>query len=185
MGIAPDLNLLLDHLRGVVIPEGMAGDEALAIARQAITLRNVVDHLAAVLAGLLDRCGVAASQGRSVRELLISLGCAPSVAQRLVRVGAALPSLPTLAAHAADGAISGEHVDAIVKGINHIRARSPGPVDDEARFQQVTDLLGQFFSGPPPPRSVTGPEDSGTGRPPPRVGCRLLRTGRSTPPIIG
>ncbi len=150
MGIAPDLNLLLDHLRGVVIPEGMAGDEALAIARQAITLRNVVDHLAAVLAGVLDRCGVAASQGRSVRELLISLGCAPSVAQRLVRVGAALPSLPTLAAHAADGAISGEHVDAIVKGINHIRARSPGPVDDEARFQQVTDLLGQFFSGATP-----------------------------------
>ncbi|CAM5736076.1 hypothetical protein MAUB1S_04523 [Mycolicibacterium aubagnense] len=115
-----------------------------------VVLRNVVDHLAAMVAGVLDRCAVAASQGRTLRELLITLGCAPSVAERWVRIGAALPLLPTLAAHAADGAISGEHVDAIVKGVNHIRARSPGPVSEAARFAQVTDLLGQFFSGATP-----------------------------------
>ncbi|MDX1876266.1 DUF222 domain-containing protein [Mycolicibacterium sp. 141076] len=150
MGIAPDLKALLDHLRGVVISEDITGDAALGVLRTLLTLRGVIDHLAAMLTGVLDRCGAAAAQGRTPRELLMALGCAPSVAQRLVRVGAALPALPTLAAHAADGAISGEHVDAIVKGINHIRARAPGELDEETRFAQVTDLLGQFFSGATP-----------------------------------
>ncbi|MUL75848.1 HNH endonuclease signature motif containing protein [Mycolicibacterium sp. CBMA 226] len=150
MGIAPDLTTSLDTLRGVQVPDDMAGDDALEAARCLFRLRHVVDHLAAMLAGVLDRLGVAASQGRTLRELLMSLGCAPSVAERMVRVGGALPVLPTLAAHAADGAVSGEHVDAIVKGINHIRARSPGKVDEATRFRQVTDLLGQFFSGATP-----------------------------------
>ena len=150
MGIAPDLKALLDHLRGVVISEDITGDAVLGVLRTLLTLRGVVDHLAAMLTGVLDRCGVASSQGRSPRELLMALGCAPSVAERLIRVGGAMPSLPTLAAHAADGAISGEHVDAIVKGINHIQARAPGEVDEETRFAQVTDLLGQFFSGATP-----------------------------------
>jgi len=150
MGIAPNLSPILDHLRDVVLPDEMAGDDALEVARCLFRLRNVVDHLAVILTGVLDRCGVAASQGRTLRELLMSLGCAPSVAERLVRVGGALPLLPTLAAHAGDGVVSGEHVDAIVKGINHIQARAPGPVGEEARFAQVTDLLGQFFSGATP-----------------------------------
>ncbi|WP_409430316.1 DUF222 domain-containing protein [Mycobacterium sp. SMC-16] len=150
MGIAPDLNPLLDHLRGVVVPENMSGEDAVNLVRVLLLIRGVVDHLAATVTGVLDRLGVAASQGRPPRELLMSLGCAPSVAERLIRVGAALPSLPTLAAHAGDGAISGEHVDAIVKGINHIQARAPGPVDEEARFVQLADLLGQFFSGATP-----------------------------------
>ncbi len=150
MGIAPDLTASLDALRGVHLPDDLAGDEALAAMRVLLLLRNVIDHLAATVAGALDRLGVAAGQGRTLRELLMALGCAPSVAERLVRIGGALPLLPTLAAHAADGVISGEHVDAIVKGINHIRARSPGPVDEEARFGQVTDLVGQFFSGATP-----------------------------------
>ncbi|MHA7662830.1 HNH endonuclease [Mycolicibacterium sp. HS_4_1] len=150
MGIAPDLATSLDTLRGVRVPDDLAGDDALAAMRGLLALRNLVDHLAATVVGVLDRRGVAAGQGRTVRELLIALGAAPAVASRVVRVGVALPSLPTLAAHAADGAMSGEHVDAIVKGINHIRARSPGPVDEEARFGQVTDLVGQFFSGATP-----------------------------------
>ncbi len=150
MGIAPNLQPLLDHLRDVAIPEGITGDAALGVLQTLLTVRGVVDHLAATATEVLDRCGVAAEQGRSPRELLMSLGCAPSVAERLIRVGNALPMLPTLAAHAGDGAISGEHVDAIVKGINHIQARAPGPVDEEARFVQLTDLLGQFFSGATP-----------------------------------
>ncbi|SDZ87355.1 HNH endonuclease signature motif containing protein [Mycobacterium sp. 283mftsu] len=150
MGIAPDFNPLLDHLRGVQVPDDMSGDGAVEAITCVMRIRHVADHLAAMLTGVLDRCGVAAAQGRTLRELLMALGCAPSVAERLVRVGAALPALPTLAAHAGDGAISGEHVDAIVKGINHIRARAPGPVSEEARFAQLTDLLGQFFSGATP-----------------------------------
>ncbi|BCI80069.1 hypothetical protein MTY66_16940 [Mycolicibacterium sp. TY66] len=150
MGITPDLNALLDHLRSVQVSDEMSVDEVVAAMTCVLRLRNVADHLAAMLTGALDRCGAAAAQGRTPRELLMALGCAPSVAQRLVRVGAALPALPTLAAHAADGAISGEHVDAIVKGINHIRARAPGELDEETRYQQVTDLLGQFYSGATP-----------------------------------
>jgi len=150
MGIAPDLTPLLDRLRDVVVPEDIAGEDAVNVMRVLQLIRGVVDHLAATVAGVLDRSGVAAAQGRTMRELLMSLGCAPAVADRLVRVGGALPLLPTLAAHAADGVVSGEHVDAIVKGINHIQARAPGPVSEEARFAQVTDLLGQFFSGATP-----------------------------------
>lgn len=37
-----------------------------------------------------------------------------------------------------------------MKGINHVGARAPGPVDEESQFAQVTDLLGQFFSGATP-----------------------------------
>ncbi|OBJ40031.1 HNH endonuclease [Mycolicibacterium mucogenicum] len=150
MGITPDLNALLDHLRGVAVTDDMSRDDAVAAMTCVMKLRNVIDHLAAMLTGALDRRGVAAAQGQTPRELLMTLGCAPSVAERFIRVSGALPALPTLAAHAADGAISGEHVDAIVKGINHIRARAPGEVDEEARFAQVTDLLGQFFSGATP-----------------------------------
>jgi len=150
MGIAPDLQSFLDQLRDVVIPDDLAGDDAVNVMRVLLLARGVVDHLAATVTGVLNRCGVAAGHGRTLRELLMSLGCAPSAAERLIRVGGALPMLPTLAAHAGDGAISGEHVDAIVKGINHIQARAPGEVDEEARFRQVTDLLGQFFSGATP-----------------------------------
>jgi len=150
MGIAPDLNALLDHLRGVQVPDDMPAGDAVAAMTCVLRLRNMADHLAAMLTGVLDRCGAAAAQGRLPRELLMALGCAPSVAERFIRVSGALSALPTLAAHAADGAISGEHVDAIVKGINHIRARAPGELDEETRYQQVTDLLGQFFSGATP-----------------------------------
>ena len=150
MGIAPDLQSFLDQLRDVVIPDDITGGDALEVARGLVGLRNVIDHLTATTVGVLDRCGVAAGQGRTLRELLMSLGCAPSVAERMIRVGGALPALPTLAAHAGDGVVSGEHVDAIVKGINHIQARSLGEVDEATRFAQVTDLLGQFFSGATP-----------------------------------
>ncbi len=150
MGIAPDFTTSLEALRGVQVPDDMPAGDAVEAMTCVVTLRNVIDHLAAMLTGVLGRCGVAASQGRTPRELLMALGCAPSVAERLVRVGGALPVLPTLAAHAADGAMSGEHVDAIVKGINHIQARAPGPIDEQARFAQLTDLLGQFFSGATP-----------------------------------
>ncbi|WP_053855624.1 HNH endonuclease [Mycolicibacterium mucogenicum] len=150
MGITPDLNALLERLRDVAVTDDMSRDDAVAAMTCVMKLRNVIDHLAAMLTGALDRRGVAAAQGQTPRELLMALGCAPSVAERFIRVSGALPALPTLAAHAADGAIAGEHVDAIVKGINHIRARAPGEVDEEARFAQVTDLLGQFFSGATP-----------------------------------
>ena len=141
---------LLDEARTVRIADDLSGDEALEVLRSLVTLRNLADHLAATMTGVLEQCGVAKSQGRTLHALLMSVGCAPGVATRWIRTGRALGGLPTLVAHCADGAISGEHVDAIVKGIHHIGARAPNPIDDEARFGQVTDLVGQFFSGATP-----------------------------------
>jgi len=150
MDAPPDPRAVLDHARDVRIPDTLVGDQGVDTLRALLTLGNLIDHLAACAVGALDRGGVAATQGRTLRELLMALGCAPAVATRLIRVAAGLPALPTVAAHAADGAISSEHVDAIIKGINHIRARSPESMDDATRYTQVTDLLGQFFSGATP-----------------------------------
>jgi len=146
----PDLDAVLDRARELRIPDTLVGDQGVDTLRALLTFSNLIDHLTACAVGALDRGRVARTQGRSLRELLITLGCAPAVAVRLTRISVALPTLPTLAAHAADGAISGEHVDAIVKGINHIATRSAEPVSEQARFGQVTDLLGQFFSGATP-----------------------------------
>ena len=146
MSDTTELPALIDEVCALVIGD----DDALDVLGSLVRLRNVVDHLAATVTGMLDRLGIAGAQGRTLRELLITSGCAPGVAARWIRIGAALPVLPTLVAHCADGAISGEHMDAIVKGINHIAARAPNPVDEAARFGQVTDLLGQYFSGATP-----------------------------------
>ena len=137
---------LLDEVRDLTIDD----DEALDALRLLLKLRGVVDHLAATTVGVVDRLGLAKARAQKLPELLISLGCSPGVATRWIRISKALPVLPTLAAHCADGAVSGEHADAIVKGINHIAARAPNPVTEEARFDQVTDLLGQCFSGAKP-----------------------------------
>lgn len=72
MGIAEDLTASLDIARGVHLPDDITRDDALESMRTLQTLRNLVDHLAAVVAGVLGRCGVAASQGRTLRELLMS-----------------------------------------------------------------------------------------------------------------
>ncbi|MGC4963096.1 DUF222 domain-containing protein [Gordonia sp. DT101] len=123
---------------------------AFDIMRALIVMRNLLEHRMATVAGHLDRLGVAKDHGRKMTELLIVMGLAPAFAARLQRVAAASSSLPTLHAHAIDGAISGEHVDAIVKGVAHTASRSAEPIDDATRLTFVTDLLGQFFSGATP-----------------------------------
>ncbi|WAC53982.1 HNH endonuclease [Gordonia sp. SL306] len=115
--------------------------------RALIVMGNLLEHRMATVAGHLDRLGVAKDHGRKMTELLIVMGLAPAFAARLQRVAAASSSLPTLHAHAIDGAISGEHVDAIVKGMTHAASRCAEPIDDATRLTFVTDLLGQFFSG--------------------------------------
>lgn len=143
------LETIIDRIRDLCFDD-LPGRAAFEAMRHLLALRNLVDHHAASVVGLLERLGVATAQGRSTRELLIVMGCAPALAARLLRVASALEQLPTLAAHSADGSISGEHADVIVRGVGHIAARSPEPVDDAARYRHVTDLLGQFFSGATP-----------------------------------
>ncbi|MEN2514055.1 HNH endonuclease, partial [Gordonia polyisoprenivorans] len=75
----------------------------------------LVDHHATTLTGEMDRLGVADHKTTRLRELLISMGCAPAVAGRYVRI-AATGDIDLLLAHAADGSISSEHTDAIIRG---------------------------------------------------------------------
>ncbi|MGC5249679.1 HNH endonuclease, partial [Gordonia sp. DT219] len=90
--------------------------EAFAAMQQLIVLRNMLDHYAATLTGEFDRLKMTAPQGRSVRQLLITMGIAPAVAGRLVRVGTAT-DIDGLRTHTVDGAISLDHADAIVLGL--------------------------------------------------------------------
>lgn len=149
MGAAGDLTIT-DILGELRIDAELSGRGAFEAMQSTIRARNQIDHRAAVLAGALDRLGIAKDHGRTTRELLIVMGFAPSAAQRLLRIAAGAAQLPTLDAHAADGAISGEHTDAIVRGMKHIATRSPEPIDGAMRHKHVTDLLGQFFSGATP-----------------------------------
>src|SRR5262245_16877884 len=135
MDATADFRALLDAARALRLWEVSRG-EVLDTVRVLLSVRNVVDHLAATAASGPEFLDVAAGQGRTPRELLMALGCAPAVAARLVRIGAAAQSLPTVMAHAADGTIPAEHVDAVVKGVAHISARSPEPVDDADRYRQ-------------------------------------------------
>ncbi|ACY19531.1 HNH endonuclease [Gordonia bronchialis DSM 43247] len=126
------------------------GPEAHTALQMVLRLRNVVEHHAAVLVARLTALGVAKRQGRTMRELLIVMGCAPAVASRLVRVAGNLALLPRLAGHTGDGTVSGEHADAVVRGMTHIATRNGEPLSDEQRQSMVTDLLAHTFSGATP-----------------------------------
>lgn len=150
MLIGGDIQTITNNVADLRVGADITGRQAYDALTSVLRLRNITDNLAVGLVGAIERLGVAAQQGRKTRELLLVMGCAPAVAARFQRIALASPDLPTLMAHAADGAISSEHVDAIVKGVGHIAKRSPEPVDDAARYEQVSDLLGQFFSGATP-----------------------------------
>jgi hypothetical protein len=178
VNIIDDISDISDALHDLSVGDAeMTGPQAFDAMRALLTLRNLIDHHAAVLTAALERLRVAKDHGRGTRELLIVMGFAPAAAQRLIRVAGSLTTLPTLAAHAADGVISGEHADAIVRGIDHIGKRSPEPIDDAMRLNHVTDLLGQHFSGATPSDILDRArtlgnvlaDDTPAGCPPPRT----------------
>ncbi|MEE3850968.1 DUF222 domain-containing protein [Gordonia sp. LSe1-13] len=150
MGASGDLTTITDSVRELRFADDISGRGAFDAMTTLVTLRNLIEHHAATVVGHLDRLGVARDHGRKLSELLIVMGLAPTVASRLIRISAAREKLPTLAAHAADGAISAEHADAVGKGVDQVAGRSAEPIDDAARLNIVTDLLAQFFSGATP-----------------------------------
>ncbi len=77
----------------------MTGSQAFGAMKQVLLLRNLIDHHATTLTGEMDRLGVADHKTTRLRELLISMGCAPAVASRYVRV-AATTDVDLLLAHA-------------------------------------------------------------------------------------
>ncbi len=113
-------------------------------------VRNVLDHQIAVHIALLDAYGAAARAGSTTRSWLIEMGMPPAVACRGVRIAGGLASLPKLADCAADGYLSAECVDAVVRGIASIDKRSPAGLSDDDRQVFETKLLTQVFSGATP-----------------------------------
>ncbi|MFT4394873.1 DUF222 domain-containing protein [Gordonia lacunae] len=113
-------------------------------------LRNVLDHQIAVHIALFDASGAAARAGSTTRSWLIEMGMPPAAAGRGVRIAAGLASLPKLADCAADGYLSAECVDAMVRGISLIDTRAPAALSDDDRSVFETELLTQAFSGATP-----------------------------------
>ncbi len=77
----------------------MTGPQAFGAMKQVLLLRNLVDHHATTLTGEMDRLGVADHKTTRLRELLISMGFAPAVAGRYVRISATT-DVDLLLAHA-------------------------------------------------------------------------------------
>ncbi|GAA1481187.1 hypothetical protein GCM10009624_16270 [Gordonia sinesedis] len=84
---------LVDPLTEHRVSGDASGHEVFEATQTLLVLRNVVDHQLSVHVAALDRLGVASQHGRSLRELLIVMGCAPVVAQRLVRIAGSLNDL--------------------------------------------------------------------------------------------
>ena len=74
----------------------------------------------------------------------------PAAAGRGVRIAAGLASLPKLADCAADGYLSAECVDAVVRGITLIDTRAAAALSDDDRSLVESELLTQAFSGATP-----------------------------------
>ena len=134
----------------------VAGDDAELSSRvvMVIRLNHVVEQILFRLVGELDARGIATRRGEgSTATLLQQAGMAPAVAHRYVRVGGALDDSALVASYAVDGSLSGEHVDAIVKGLGHIARRNPD-LSDEDRTDCVRGLWAEALSATPAAVSV-------------------------------
>ncbi|GAA1479796.1 HNH endonuclease signature motif containing protein [Gordonia sinesedis] len=141
---------LVDPLTEHTVDDAASGREVFEATQALLMLRNLVDHQLSAHVAALDRLGVATQHGRSLRELLIVMGCAPVVAQRLLRIAGSLDAFPMVARHAADGAMSAEHHDAVARGMAQIDRRTVEPIDDEVRRKCMTSLIAQVMSGASP-----------------------------------
>ncbi|GAA1480412.1 HNH endonuclease signature motif containing protein [Gordonia sinesedis] len=141
---------LVDPLTEHRVSSDASGRDVYAATRTLLMLRNLVDHQLSAHVAALDRLGVATQHGRSLRELLIVMGCAPVVAQRLLRIAGSLNGSSVPVGHAADGAMSAERHDAIVRGMAHSDRRTVEPIDNEVRQKCLTSLVAQVLSGASP-----------------------------------
>ncbi|WP_078113472.1 HNH endonuclease signature motif containing protein [Gordonia sp. IITR100] len=151
LGVMPELATLLDQLIETTPPAddptGRSTFDALETLR---LIRNTVDHQIVTHAAQLDELGVAQKAGSTTKKLLIESGHAPAAALRTMRSVDALPALPALTRHAADGRLTGEVVDAVVRGMNEIDKRCGEPLSDGDRPQYESELIAQALSGATP-----------------------------------
>ncbi|MFC9980560.1 DUF222 domain-containing protein [Gordonia sp. NPDC127522] len=151
LGVMSELATLLDQLIGTTPPaddpRGRATFDALDTWR---LIRNLADHQIVTHAAQLDELGVAQKAGSTTKKLLIESGHAPAAALRTVRSVNALPTLPVVARHAADGRLAGEIVDAIVRGMHQIDKRCGEALSDDDRSRYESELVAQALSGATP-----------------------------------
>ncbi|MFW0794380.1 hypothetical protein AAFP30_11255 [Gordonia sp. CPCC 205515] len=69
---------------------GLTRRQAFDTTRTIIDLSNTLGHLLSVCAAEMDRLGVAAQSGGKIKPLLIEMGLAPVVADRVLRIGRGL-----------------------------------------------------------------------------------------------
>ncbi|GAA2540391.1 HNH endonuclease signature motif containing protein [Mycolicibacterium diernhoferi] len=128
---------LLDCPRPVVDEPAL-----LAVLVAAVTARNLFDHVIASAVAATERLGIPARRHlRSGADLLTSIGVAPGVALRAVRVGRAAPMLPALTCQQRLGGLGIEFADAVGRGVAHIAARVE--LTEEDRATVVTKLMIQ------------------------------------------
>ncbi|GAC67677.1 HNH endonuclease [Gordonia soli] len=128
---------------------GHAAD-AIEILRLILLARNLIEHHTVAAVMSLSLAHTAADQGRTMRELLIELGCAPAVAQRLVRLADRCVRDPWFATELTDGRMPAEHADAIARGMAQIEDRTTEPLADSERHNAMSSLLAQLHSGATP-----------------------------------
>ncbi|MFC9979515.1 DUF222 domain-containing protein [Gordonia sp. NPDC127522] len=151
LGVMPELATLLDQLIETTPPSDDPTGRATFDAIDALRLiRNIVDHQIVTHAAQLDGLRVAQKAGSTTKKLLIESGHAPAAAHRTMRGVDALPGLPALSRHAADGRLSGEVVDAIVRGMHQIDKRCGEALSDGDRSQHESELIAQALSGATP-----------------------------------
>ncbi|MDT0223858.1 DUF222 domain-containing protein [Gordonia sp. AC31] len=151
LGVMPELTTLLDQLIDTSPPaDDPTGRETLDALDTWRLIRNLADHQIVTHAAQLDVIGVAQKAGSTTKKLLIESGHAPAAALRTMRSVDALPTLPATARHAADGRLSSEVVDAIVRGMHQIDKRCGEALSDGDRSQYESDLIAQALSGATP-----------------------------------
>ncbi|MFW0793999.1 HNH endonuclease signature motif containing protein [Gordonia sp. CPCC 205515] len=129
---------------------GLTRRQAFDTTRTIIDLSNTLGHLLSVCAAEMDRLGVATQSGGKIKPLLIEMGLAPSVADRVLRIGRGLPAMQLLPGYAEDGVFPIEHLDAIVAGLGHVERRALDGLCDEEKREVESALIAQAASGATP-----------------------------------
>ena len=151
LGVMPWITALRDTLTVLQPPPDDGSGRALYERLDELRmLRNVLDHQIGVHTALFDGTGAAVRAGSTTRNALIEMGMPPVAAHRFVRIAGGLESVPKVADCAAEGYLSGECVDAVIRGLALIDKRSARELFDDDRSGYESELLAQAFSGATP-----------------------------------
>ena len=140
---------VLDLLAQMPIPTNSADDELFDDIQRWVQLRNLADARLVEAVAEIERSGLARRQGRRPAELLVAAGLVPVAAARTTAVAARIAGLPRVRASLADARISSEVAATLCSGMAVIERRSGG-LDDAARDQRESELMGHAHSGASP-----------------------------------